>query len=64
MLKVTCIEECPVQAISLNELGEPIEINSEICIKCGVCSQTCPWNAVFISEKFQQKEQKKLLSLN
>ena len=37
-----CVEECPVDAITLPEIGESISIDDETCIKCGVCAQTCP----------------------
>lgn len=39
-----CIEECPVEAISLVE--ETARINDEECIRCGRCHDVCPNEAV------------------
>lgn len=39
-----CIEECPVEAISLVE--EIARINDEECIRCGRCHDACPNEAV------------------
>ncbi len=56
-----CVPECPVDAISLSAIGGTIEIDEEKCIKCGVCSQTCPWNKVFISGKKPAKRSKDII---
>lgn len=56
----TCVDECPVQAISIDSIGEKITINEDVCIKCGVCSQTCPWNELYISEKVPVKRTKEI----
>ena len=39
-----CVEECPVQAISM--LEETASINDEECIRCGRCHDVCPEEAV------------------
>ena len=39
-----CVEECPVNAISLKE-GKAV-INMEKCIRCGKCHNVCPQEAV------------------
>ncbi|MFX0147022.1 MAG: indolepyruvate ferredoxin oxidoreductase subunit alpha [Candidatus Hodarchaeota archaeon] len=44
----TCVEKCPVDAISLNE--ETANVNSEWCIGCGVCAYFCPENAILLKE--------------
>ena len=41
-----------------DEIGGTISIADDVCIKCGLCSQTCPWNAVFIAEKKPAKRAK------
>ena len=43
----TCVEMCPVNAISINENGKA-EINQELCIKCGTCEAVCPVGAIEI----------------
>jgi len=39
-----CVEECPVDAISLE--NEKAYINMEECIRCGKCHENCPQEAV------------------
>jgi len=46
-----CVEECPVDAISLSaeEAGMEVEkakINMDECIHCGICHDVCPQGAV------------------
>ncbi len=39
-----CVEECPVDAISIE--NEKAYITMEECIRCGKCHDVCPQNAV------------------
>lgn len=39
----TCVEECPVGAITM--LQEKASINMEECIRCGRCHQVCEQHA-------------------
>jgi len=39
-----CVEECPVDAISLEDEKAHIDMNS--CIRCGHCHDVCPQEAV------------------
>jgi ferredoxin len=39
-----CIDECPVDAISMNV--DEAEINMAECIRCGVCHDVCPQESV------------------
>ena len=44
----TCIDECPVSAISE---GDPIYIiDAEVCIDCGACVDVCPVGAIAPAE--------------
>jgi len=36
-----CMEECPVDAYSLNADGYP-EVNPDLCQRCGICVGSCP----------------------
>lgn len=40
----TCIDSCPVSAISM--VDGKAEINQDICIHCGTCTGVCPVNAI------------------
>lgn len=40
-----CAKKCPVGAIS-GELKKPHTIDADVCIKCGVCKETCRFDAV------------------
>lgn len=49
-----CVEECPVDAISME--NEKAEINMDECIRCGKCHEVCPQEAVrHDSEKIPEK---------
>jgi Na+-translocating ferredoxin:NAD+ oxidoreductase RNF subunit RnfB len=44
-----CVEECPVDAISMN--GDTIaEINEDECTDCEACVEICPVEAISMSE--------------
>jgi len=40
----TCLESCPVEAISL--LENKAAINKELCIECASCIDVCPLQAI------------------
>lgn len=39
----TCIDECPVEAITE---GAIYVINPDLCIDCGACADVCPVEAI------------------
>ena len=39
----TCIERCPMEAITMEESAL---VNPDLCIGCGVCALTCPDEAI------------------
>ncbi len=39
----SCIDECPVQAISA---GDSYVINPSVCTDCGSCAAVCPVEAI------------------
>ena len=41
----TCVEECPVDAIALDE-QDLARIDEQECIRCGTCHDVCPEEAV------------------
>ena len=43
----TCVQLCPVEAISFNDEGKAV-IDQNKCIKCGTCEVSCPLNAIEI----------------
>jgi len=39
----TCIDECPVEAISE---GDIYKIDPDLCTDCGACADVCPSEAI------------------
>ncbi|AKG90779.1 4Fe-4S dicluster domain [Geoglobus ahangari] len=39
----TCVDECPVGAIELNDVAE---VNADLCTECGSCVDACPNGAI------------------
>jgi ferredoxin len=39
----SCIDECPVEAISE---GDPYKIDPDVCTDCGTCVDACPVGAI------------------
>ena len=39
----TCIDECPVEAISA---GDIYSIDASACVDCGTCADACPVGAI------------------
>lgn len=42
----TCVDRCMLGAISLNEGAEKAQVDENRCIGCGVCTVTCPTEAL------------------
>lgn len=40
-----CYDECPLEAITLDDMGRPI-VNDSICNGCGLCEYICPVSAL------------------
>ncbi|NLD91584.1 MAG: 4Fe-4S binding protein [Fibrobacter sp.] len=43
-----CYTRCPVKAVSRTKIGERTYfiIDPEKCIKCGICIESCPFDAI------------------
>ena len=52
----TCIDECPVGAISE---GDIYSIDPETCTECGTCADVCPSEAIHPGEYYNPKKKKK-----
>ncbi len=48
----TCVEACPVDALSLNGGGaeDKVEVQEDLCIGCGQCAYQCPEAAIALKE--------------
>lgn len=49
----TCIDECPVEAISA---GDIYVIDADKCIECGACAGVCPSEAISLQSDGSQHE--------
>jgi len=45
----TCVDECPQEAISLND-NDIAVINADECTDCGICVDACPTEAISVEE--------------
>ena len=41
----TCVDECPVEAISMNDDGIA-EVDEDECVECETCVDVCPNGAI------------------
>lgn len=48
----TCVEACPVAALSLDGGGgeDTVEVQEDLCIGCGQCAYQCPETAISLKE--------------
>ena len=49
----SCVERCPVNAISLNEVAE---VDRNLCLGCGLCSNVCPEEAIHLKPRKDLEE--------
>lgn len=42
----TCVDECPVEAITLDEEEGIAVVNEDECVDCGACEDVCPADAI------------------
>lgn len=45
----TCVEDCPVEAITLND-DDIAVIDEDTCTDCGTCVDVCPTSAISLEE--------------
>lgn len=45
----TCVDECPTEAISMND-NDIAVVNAEECTDCGMCIDACPTEAISVEE--------------
>ena len=43
---LSCVDVCPVQAISCSEKEASITIDSDVCLECGCCVSACSHEAI------------------
>lgn len=45
----TCVDECPVEAITMND-DDIAVVNADECTECGMCVDACPVEAISLEE--------------
>ena len=43
----TCVDECPVECITLNDHAK---VDADECTECGTCVEACPNDAITLDE--------------
>ncbi len=46
----TCVDECPNDAITLDEEKGIAVIDNDECVECGACEEACPNQAIKVEE--------------
>jgi len=54
----TCIDECPVEAISE---GDIYVIDPELCTDCGACADVCPVEAISPEKGLTQQSNERVV---
>ncbi len=54
---VPCVEVCPVDAISADDITRARVVDQETCIGCTLCTQHCPWEVITVDPE-TNKDQK------
>lgn len=45
-----CLVGCPTGAIKRINVGDVVEINSDVCIGCGACAENCPFDSIVMHD--------------
>lgn len=45
-----CLIGCPTGAIRRAQVGDVVDIDDDLCIGCGACSRSCPYDAIVMHE--------------
>lgn len=51
-----CVNSCPQEALTVNEITGAIMIDHETCVLCGACVSACPLNAITITTNLEGDE--------
>jgi NAD-dependent dihydropyrimidine dehydrogenase PreA subunit len=46
----SCVDECPSEAITLDEEKGCAVIDNDECVECGACEEACPNQAIKVEE--------------
>ncbi len=46
----TCVDECPSEAITLNDDKGIAVVDQDECVECGACEEACPNEAIKVEE--------------
>jgi len=46
----SCVDECPSEAITLDEENGVAVVDQDECVECGACEEACPNQAIKVEE--------------
>ena len=46
----SCVDECPSEAITLDEEKGLAVVDQDECVECGACEEACPSQAIKVEE--------------
>ena len=46
----SCVDECPSEAITLDEEKGIAVVDNDECVECGACEEACPNQAIKVEE--------------
>jgi ferredoxin len=46
----SCVDECPSEAITLDEEKGIAVVDNDECVECGACEEACPSSAIKVEE--------------
>lgn len=50
-IDAACEKVCPTRALQRNDETGAIEVNNQLCVKCGLCEAACPFGHICLDKE-------------